>query len=115
MGDPSVPNIYIGISITSVLSKVFMAILTERLSSWTEDNQIIVEEQAGFRGGYSTVYNIFALLSMIQYYLQRKRKVYVAFVDFDSVNKDALWDILYKHGIREKFLRMLQVGRTTKN
>ena len=71
-----------------------MSILTDRLNSWAEDNQIIVEEQAGFRKGYSTVDNIFVLHSIIQHYLQRKRKVYVAFVDFkkafDTVSKEAL-------------------------
>lgn len=111
-GDPSNPDNYRGISITSVLSKVFMSILTDRLNSWAEDNQIIVEEQAGFRKGYSTVDNIFVLHSIIQHYLQRKRKVYVAFVDFkkafDTVSKEALWDILHRHGIQGRFLKMLQ-------
>ena len=111
-GDPTIPDNYRGISITSILSKVFMSILTDRLSSWAEDNNIIVEEQAGFRRGYSTVDNIFVLHSIIQHYLQRKRKVYVAFVDFkkafDTVNKEVLWDILHRHGIRGRFIKMLQ-------
>ena len=60
----------------------------------------IIEEQAGFRAGYSTVDHIFSLYAMVQKYLLKHTKLYVAFVDFkkafDSVNRNALWSVLRK-------------------
>ena len=76
--------------------------LYKRLYTWAEHKQNISTEQAGFRKGYSTVDHIFTLTSMIIKKLNSKRG-YVAFVDykkaFDTVNREALWDVLqnYKH------------------
>ena len=60
----------------------------------------ILEEQAGFRAGYSTLDHIFSLYAMVQKYLLKHTKLYVAFVDFkkafDSVNRNALWSVLRK-------------------
>ena len=68
------PDNYRGIALTSVLSKVFVHILNERLRGWMEEEGIYREEQAGFRRGYSTTDNIFVLHGIIQKYLIRKRK-----------------------------------------
>ena len=65
-GDRNDPNSYRGISLTSILSKVFVHVLSSRLKSWAEVNELICEEQAGFRSGYSTVDNIFVLYGVIQ-------------------------------------------------
>jgi len=111
-GDSSVPDNYRGISLTSIFSQVFTSILADRLRHWAETNDLIVEEQAGFRKGYSTVDNIFVLHSIIQRYLKRRKKVYAAFVDFkkafDTVDRSVLWEILFTYGVRGKMLRMLQ-------
>jgi len=60
----------------------------------------MIEEQAGFRAGYSTVDHIFSLYAMVQKHLLKHTKLYVAFVDFkkafDSVNRNALWSVLRK-------------------
>ena len=72
----------------------------------------IDESQAGFRRGYSTIDNIFILQCIVQKYLTRKRgKFYCAFVDFakafDTVERQRLWYILLKGGIRGKMFKML--------
>ena len=111
-GDPNNPDNYRGIALTSILSKDLTAILSNRLQGWPEMNEIIVEEQAGFRRGYSTTDNIFVLQSLIRRNLSRKRKIYAAFVDFkkafDTVNRAALWDILFSYGINGKMMKILQ-------
>ena len=74
----------------------------------------ISKEQAGFRKGYSTVDHIFTLTSVITKKLNSKRggKVYVAFVDykkaFDTVNREALWDVLQKLKTSSKMIRILK-------
>ena len=68
------PHDYRGISLINSLCKVFINILTNRLSIWTERNDILNEAQAGFRKNYSIVDNIFTLLSLVQKYLSKKKE-----------------------------------------
>ncbi|RUM94256.1 MAG: hypothetical protein DSZ28_04130, partial [Thiothrix sp.] len=106
------PDNYRGIALTSILSKVFIQLLTCRLQTWVEDKGIQREEQAGFRHGYSAVDNIFVLHNIIQKYLSKQKKLYVCFIDFkkafDYINRQVLWDILGGIGVQGRLLRMLK-------
>ena len=57
------------IPLINVMYKMFSNIIYDRLYVWAEEFNKIYESQAGFRSGYSTVDNIFTLLSLIQKYL----------------------------------------------
>ena len=83
-GDDTNADNYRGMSLLSIVSKVFTAILNQLLYMWAEEEQSIIKEQAGFRWGYSTVDHIFTLISMAKRKLNIKRggKVYVAFIDY---------------------------------
>ena len=78
-----------------------------------EDNNVITENQAGFRKGYSTVDQIFTLYAVVQKCLSKKgKKLYVAFVDFrkafDSVRHDKLLECIRNQGIKGKFFCSLR-------
>ena len=45
---------YRGITLLSIVGKAFVSILNERLTRWMEKVGTVVEEQAGFRAGYSS-------------------------------------------------------------
>jgi len=105
------PNNYRAISIANTFSKIFMKILSKRLTSWAELNGAIDEAQAGFRHGYSTIDDIFVIQSIVQKYLSKQRgRMYVFYIDFlkayDNCEHHKLWDCLIRNGIREdgKFL-----------
>lgn len=68
-GNPTDPNNYRGITLLSCLGKLFTAVLNERLTSYLEDNELLGEEQAGFRNGHSTLDHIFVLHSVIDLHL----------------------------------------------
>jgi len=110
--DANVPDNYRPISLTSILSKVFTHILATRLTEWAERNNLIAEEQAGFRRGYRTQDNIFTLFGSIQKYINRRKTLYVCFIDFrkafDSVDRNCLWKCLYAYGVRDNILSVLQ-------
>ena len=84
-GDDSDPDNYGGISLLSIVSKVFAAILNKRLYAWAENEEKISKEQAGFRKGYSTIDQTF-LITMVKSKLDSRRggKVYVAFIDYEK-------------------------------
>ena len=73
---------------------------------------IIPEEQAAFRKGYSTVDHILTLYSLIMKQFAQNRKLYVAFIDYrrcyDNINRLALFTVLERYGIVGPFLDTLK-------
>ena len=65
-GDETNLDNYRGISLLSLVSKVFIFILNKRLYSWAETQNKISPEQAGFRKSYSTIDHIFTLYAIVQ-------------------------------------------------
>ena len=66
-----------------------------KVSPWGQEVNMIVEEQSGFRTGYSTMDNVFVSYAIVQRYLIKKSgKAYVCFVDFkkafDTINRGVL-------------------------
>ena len=54
-------NNYRGITLLSVIGKLLVGILNERLTKFVEKYKIVHENQAGFRKGYRTTDHIFTL------------------------------------------------------
>ena len=65
----SIENVenYRGITLLSVIGKLFTNILNTRLNDWAENYRVYVETQAGFRKGMGTMDNIFVMHSLISY------------------------------------------------
>ena len=82
-GSPESPDNYRGITLLSCVGKLFTAVLNERVVTFIESNNMLGEEHAGFRAGYSTLDHIFTLHSILEWYLRvRSKRVYCAFVDY---------------------------------
>ena len=73
---------YRSISLISVPSKVFMRVLLNRMKPKIEES--LREEQAGFRGGRSTVDQIFALRQILEKRWEFALPVYCAFIDLEK-------------------------------
>ena len=104
---------YHTISVISHPSKVMLRILLNRLKPQAEE--IIKEEQTGFRAGRSTTDQIFSIRILCEKYLQHQQSLYHVYVDlkkaFDSVWHAALWAILRLYNINDSLIRMpLQQG-----
>ena len=65
-GDPMNPENYRAITLVSCLGKLFTAVLNERLNMFLSENEILSENQAGFRKCYSTNDHIFVLQSLFE-------------------------------------------------
>ena len=95
--DPFVPLNYRGISLLSCVFKLYTSILNTRLMKYCEDNNLIVEEQNGFRQGRSCTDHLYSFSSIIRNRLNQGLDTYTCFVDFqkafDWVDRDLL---LYK-------------------
>ena len=106
------PQNYRGISILSCFSKLFTSILNNRITMFLEENKILGDEQAGFRNNFSTTDHLFSMYSIIDILLQKKKRLYVAFLDFekafDKVNWAFLWQKMINSEIKGKILRVIQ-------
>ena len=89
------PKNYRPITILSCLGKLFTAVLSERLTKYSDDFFILNENQCGFRKGYSTLDNVFVLFNFFEILKNKKNKMFCAFIDFekafDKVWRDGLW------------------------
>ena len=88
-------NNYRDITLTSIFSKLYSHILDTRLRSWAEENNIINENQFGFRKNKSTIDCLYILQAIINKHLSKKKKLYCTFVDFkkafDLVYRIVIW------------------------
>ena len=68
-------------------------------------------EQAGFKHNNSTLDLIFTLKTVIDVYLDQRKKLYCAFIDyrkaFDSINMIKLWKSLISHEINGRVLNVI--------
>lgn len=96
----------------SIPCKIYADILNLRFNEWIENNNVVVDEQNGFRSKRSCLEHIYTLYSVINKRKQQKKSTYVCFVDakkaFDSVQRDCLWYKLLSLGIKGKIFKAVQ-------
>lgn len=101
---------YRTISLISHPSKVMLKVLLNRMKPQAEN--IIAEEQAGFREGRSTTEQIFNLRIISEKYQQHQRDLYHVFVDFkkafDRVWHQALWNTMRKYNMGRKLVHSIE-------
>ena len=98
------------ISLISHPSKVMLKILLNRLQPQAEE--IIAEEQAGFRVGRSPTEQIFNLRVVMEKYQQHQQDLYHVFIDFkkafDRVWHAALWTTMHKYNIGANLITIIK-------
>ena len=111
-GDVDEPNNYRGITLISCMGKLFTSILNKRILDWDKENCVITDAQFGFKPGLSTIDAIFALQTLVNKTLKRKKRLYCCFIDyskaFDLVDRSSLWCKLIKQGLQGKMLRLIK-------
>ncbi len=94
--DPRMPLNYSGITLTCHMYKIYCTILKFRLTKYLEDNNILVQEQNGFRKMRSCLDHICSLISTIENRYKRRQSTFVFFVDmqkaFDTINRVCLME-----------------------
>ena len=109
-GDRSLCENYRGISLLSVVGKIFADVILQRLQRLAE--KIYPESQSGYRSNRSTIDGIFTLRQIMEKCREQRCNLHIAFIDFtkafDCVNRELLYAILQKLGCPEKFVRIIK-------
>ena len=112
-GNPLCPADYRGISLQSVVMKVFCSVLNNRLCDYLETNGLLAEEQNGFRKGRSCQDHIFTLNTILDGRKALRHNTFTCFIDFkkafDSVDRPLLYHKMQSQfGIQGQFLSIIK-------
>ena len=101
---------YRTISLISHPSKIMLRVILNRLKSQAEE--LLSEEQAGFRAGRSTVEQIFNCRILIEKHIQHQQDLFHNFIDFkkafDRVWHEGLWHVLRGYNIDSTIVGVIE-------
>ena len=107
-------NNYRGISLLSIVCKVFARVILIRLQKLVE--RIYPESQCGFRAERSTIDMVFSLRQLQEKCREQQMPLYLAFIDltkaFDLDSRDGLFKVLPKIGCPPKLQSMIESFHT---
>jgi sorting nexin-29 len=108
-GDCSDSSNYRGISLLSIVGKVYARVILNRLQLLAE--RVYPESQCGFRAGRSTTDMIFSLRQLQEKSREQGQPLYMMFIDltkaFDLVSTKGLFEVLSKIGCPSKLRSMI--------
>ena len=101
-----------GITLNNIISKIYSKLLVNRLTKWSDKHQKFIDNQFGFQIVKSTVDCIFIIHALISKTLASKKKLYVAFLDwekmFDRIDRAFLWQKLLSESVSTKFIQAIR-------
>ncbi|CAH1277284.1 CYP3A43, partial [Branchiostoma lanceolatum] len=108
-GDRTDCNSYRGISLLSIVGKVFAKVALRRLQVLAD--RVYPESQCGFRAQRSTTDMIFSVRQLQEKCREQQRPLYIAFIDltkaFDLVSRRGLFQLLQKIGCPPQLLSII--------
>jgi len=111
-GDGSKCSNYRPISLLPVPYKLFMSILTKRLSLFAEERGLLSNCQGGFRRGRSCIDKISLVTAKLEDNRKLQLKSHLGFIDikkaYDSVPQDLLLETLAQHQLHPEFTTLLE-------
>ena len=82
--------------------------LNKRLTHWLEDNEIVVQEQLGFRSGQNCLEHALTVYLMAQNRKIINKDTFICFIDlkkaFECVDRNLFWYKLLCYGINGNLL-----------
>ena len=100
------------ITLMCSIAKLYSSILNRRLQNYLEKNNILAEEQNGFRASRSCIDHIFVLVSILRNRKSLGLNTFLSFIDFqkafDSVDRNLLFYKLSQIGVTGRFYSAIQ-------
>ena len=101
-----------GTSLVTHSGKVLLKVIANRLSKYCEREDILPEEQCGFRPQRSTIYMILVVRRLRQLARKESTSLYMCFVDlinaYNSVDRTHVWAVLARFLVPPKMLAVIR-------
>ena len=101
-----------GMSLVAHAGKVIVEVIAGCLSAYCERENILPEEQCGFRTQRSTVDMIFVVRRLQELARKKDTPLYMCFIDlikaYDPVDRSLLWDVLVRFGVPPRMLAVIR-------
>ena len=109
-------NNYTGICLLSMASRILARVMASRIRDWSEEINLLDENQQGFRAGRSTADATQILVKMheelINENIQSENSIKAILLDiqkaYPRVNKPILWKMLKKFGMKKETITILK-------
>ena len=105
------PLQYRGLALQCCIFKVLSAIVNDRIVKHLNENDILSDEQNGFRKKRSCQQHVHSLMTLVRNHCTSKNSVYCAFIDFqkafDFINRKLLFYKLKQFGIDGKIHNLI--------
>ena len=109
---PFLPLNYRGITLVSCVYKIFSYLINTRVLIFWEQNELLVDEQNGFRSGRSCSDHLFSITSIVRKRLETGSSTFCAFIDlqkaFDRIDRNLLLYKVNNIGIRGKLFNIIR-------
>jgi sorting nexin-29 len=108
-------NNYRGITLLNILYKILSNLINEKFIIATK--RIIGEYQCALRPNKGTIDQLLIIKQMMEKHYEHELDLHVLYTDFtqtfDCVNREKLFEIMYKYGIPKKLIRLVQMSMST--
>ena len=110
--NPREPTSYRGISVLCCVYKLFSAVINNRLTYYLEQNELLADEQNGFRKARACIDHMFVLSSIVRNRKVKGEDTFVCFIDFkkafDYIDRECLLYKLLKLGVNGKLYQSVK-------
>ena len=103
---------YRPISLINTISKIFCSLLNDSIVQNIEENDVLGEEQQGFRRERRGEDNLFILNETIENHRKENKDLYICYIDiekaYDKVDREVLFKVLEKVGLPVKVINIIR-------
>jgi len=100
------------IALSSIISKVMSRVLNRRIYDWMEKNDLIPDQQYGFRAHRGCPEAAWVLSEVVQGRIDEKKATFLCFVDvkkaYDRVRRNMMFVKLHRQKVSGKLFRMVR-------
>ena len=99
-------------AVANTISNIFCGIIKDKMTNIIEEEELIGEEQNGFRKDRRGTENLYILKELIEKAGKENKQLYCMFLDiekaYDTVNRKIMWELVERLGFDEHIRKILQ-------